>query len=60
MIEGAAAHRVTGHLKFDKEIRSKVLLMSAATIDRVLRLPRRMISSVRDHPPIRQRLSTGQ
>lgn len=29
-----------GHLKLDKEIRSKILSMSAATIDRLLRLPK--------------------
>jgi hypothetical protein len=30
-----------GHLKLDEEIRSKVLSMSASTIDRLLRVPRR-------------------
>jgi hypothetical protein len=29
-----------GHLKLDEEIRSKILLMSAATVDRLLRAPR--------------------
>jgi hypothetical protein len=29
-----------GHLKLDEQIRSKVLLMSAATVDRLLRAPR--------------------
>jgi hypothetical protein len=39
-----------GHLKLDEAIRSKILAMSAATIDRLLRMPR---NAVRPQKPRR-------
>jgi hypothetical protein len=41
-----------GHLKLKPEIRSKVLEMSAATIDRVLRAPRNVIRPKRPRRPV--------
>jgi len=49
-----------GHLKLDEAIRSKVLSMSAATIDRLLRAPRRATSSRKRRrvmPEIRRRVA---
>jgi len=41
-----------GHLKLDEGIRSKVLAMSAATIDRVLRTPRSASGAKRTRPVV--------
>ena len=45
-----------GHLRLDEPIRSKVLAMSAATIDRALRAPR---SATRQRKPVRWCLNRG-
>jgi Integrase core domain len=40
-----------GHLKLDEQIRPKVLSMSAATVDRLLRMPRKMMHTKRARRP---------